>query len=57
MELATLGYDLDEEERQAAIKREDEVRTQKQGFEQSLLDQEINLKTNVANLERELQAF
>ena len=55
MELATLGYDLDEEERQAAIKREDEVRTQKQGFEQSLLDQEINLKTNVANLERELQ--
>ena len=44
MELATLGYDLDEEERQAAIKRENEVRSQEQGFEQSLLESRNKIK-------------
>ena len=52
MELAKLGYDIDEEERQKAIAREDEVRTQQQGFDQSLLNQEIQAKANLADLKR-----
>jgi len=52
MELAKLGYDIDEEERQRAIAREDEVRTQQQGFDQSLLNQEIQAKANLADLKR-----
>jgi len=56
MELAKLGYDIDEEERQAAIAREDELRTQQQGFDQSLLNQEIQAKADLAQLNRDLKA-
>jgi len=55
MELAKLGYDIDEEERQKAIAREDEVRTQQQGFDQSLLNQEIELKQQLAKDKADLQ--
>ncbi len=48
MELAKLGYDIDEEERQKAIAREDEVRTQEQGFDLNLLNQEIAAKDKLA---------
>jgi hypothetical protein len=56
MELAKLGYDIDEEERQKAIAREDELRTQQQGFDQSLLNQEIQAKADLAQLNRDLKA-
>ena len=56
MELAKLGYDIDEEERQAAIAREEELRTQQQGFDQSLLNQEIQAKADLAQLNRDLKA-
>jgi len=56
MELAKLGYDIDEEERQAAIAREDELRTQQQGFDQSLLNQEIQAKADLAQLNRDFKA-
>ena len=56
MELAKLGYDIDEEERQKAIAREDELRTQQQGFDQSLLNQEIQAKADLAQLNRDFKA-
>ena len=56
MELAKLGYDIDEEERQAAIAREDKIRTEDQTFQQGLLNQEIEAKNNLAQLKREFEA-
>jgi hypothetical protein len=48
MELAKLGYDIDEEERQAAIAREDFLRTENQTFEQNLLNQKIAAESQLA---------
>jgi len=48
MELAKLGYDIDEEQRQAAIAREDNIRTENQTFEQDLLNQKINAESQLA---------
>ena len=56
MELATLGYDIDEEERQAAVSREDLLMNRKQTFEQGLLNQEIQAKNDLAQLKREFEA-
>lgn len=56
MELAKLGYDIDEEERQAAIAREDKIRKEGQTFDQSLLNQEIQAKANLADLKRKFDA-
>jgi len=56
MELAKLGYDIDEEERQAAIAREDKIRTEDQTNKQSLLDQELKAKADLADLKRKFDA-
>jgi hypothetical protein len=48
MELAKLGYDIDEEQRQAAIAREDKIRTENQTFEQDLLNQKVNAESQLA---------
>ena len=56
MELAKLGYDIDEEERQLAIAREDKIRKEGQTFDQSLLNQEIQAKANLADLKRKFDA-
>ncbi len=56
MELAKLGYDIDEEERQSAIAREDKIRKESQTFDQSLLNQEIQAKANLADLKRKFDA-
>ena len=56
MELAKLGYDIDEEERQSTIAREDKIRKEGQTFDQSLLNQEIQAKANLADLKRKFDA-
>ena len=56
MELATLGFDIEDEKAKAAIKREDLLTKNKQGFEQSLLNQEIQAKNDLAQLKREFEA-
>jgi len=56
MELAKLGYDIDEEQRQAAIAREDKIRTEDQTNKQSLLDQELKAKADLADLKRKFDA-
>jgi len=50
MELAKLGYDIDEEERQKAIARENELRTQDQKIAKTTLDKELQNKIDVANI-------
>ena len=56
MELAKLGYDIDEETRQENIAREDKIRKEGQTFDQSLLNQEIQAKANLADLKRKFDA-
>ena len=56
MELAKLGYDIEDEKAKEAIKREDFLRTDQQGFDQSLLNQEIQAKNDLARLKREFDA-
>jgi len=50
MELAKLGYDIDEEERQKAIARENELRTQDQKIAETTLSKELQNKIDVANI-------
>ena len=56
MELAKLGYDIEDEKAKEAIKREDFLRTENQTFEQGLLNQEIQAKNDLARLKREFDA-
>jgi len=50
MELAKLGYDIDEEERQKAIARENKLRTEDQKISEINLDKELQNKIDVANI-------
>jgi len=56
MELAKLGYDIEDEKAKEVIAREDKIRTEDQTFQQNLLTQEIQAKNNVAQLKREFDA-
>ena len=56
MELAKLGYDIEDEKAKEAIKREDLLMNRKQTFEQDLLTQEIKAKNDLAQLKREFEA-
>jgi hypothetical protein len=56
MELAKLGYDIEDEKAKEVIKREDFLRTENQTFEQGLLNQEIQAKNDLARLKREFDA-
>ena len=56
MELAKLGYDIEDEKAKEAIAREDFLRTEDQTFQQGLLNQEIEAKNNLAQLKREFEA-
>ena len=56
MELAKLGYDIEDEKAKAAITREDLLMNRKQTFEQDLLTQEIKAKNDLAQLKREFEA-
>ena len=48
MELAKLGYDIEDEKAKEAIAREDLVRTEDQTFEQNLLNQKIQAENQLA---------
>ena len=56
MELAKLGYDIEDEKAKEAIKREDLLLKDQRGFDQSLLNQEIQAKNDLARLKREFDA-
>jgi hypothetical protein len=56
MELAKLGYDIEDEKAKEAIAREDLLLKDQRGFDQSLLNQEIQAKNNLAQLKREFEA-
>jgi len=56
MELAKLGYDIEDEKAKEAIKREDLLLKDQRGFDQSLLNQEIQAKNDLARLKREFEA-
>ena len=56
MELAKLGYDIEDEKAKEAIAREDLLMNRKQTFEQDLLTQEIKAKNDLAQLKREFEA-
>ena len=56
MELAKLGYDIEDEKAKEAIAREDLLLKDQRGFDQSLLDQEIQAKNDLARLKREFEA-
>jgi len=56
MELAKLGYDIEDEKAKEAIKREDLLIGKEQTFDQDLLTQEIQAKNNLAELKREFDA-
>jgi hypothetical protein len=56
MELAKLGYDIEDEKAKEAIKREDLLIGKEQTFKQDLLTQEIEAKNNIAQLKREFDA-
>jgi hypothetical protein len=56
MELAKLGYDIEDEKAKETIKREDLLMNRKQTFEQDLLTQEIKAKNDLAQLKREFEA-
>ena len=56
MELAKLGYDIEDEKAKEAIAREDLLLKDQRGYDQSLLNQEIQAKANLARLKRELEA-
>jgi hypothetical protein len=55
MELAKLGYDIEDEKAKETIKREDLLMNRKQTFEQGLLNQEIELKQQLAQDEADLK--
>jgi hypothetical protein len=56
MELAKLGYDIEDETAKKNIAREDLLRTEDQTFKQSLLNQEIKAKADLADLKRKFDA-
>jgi len=56
MELAKLGYDIEDEKAKEAIAREDLLLKDQRGFDQSLLNQEIQAKANLADLKRKFDA-
>ena len=56
MELAKLGYDIEDEKAKEAIAREDLLLKDQRGFDQSLLNQEIQAKNDLAKLKREFEA-
>jgi hypothetical protein len=56
MELAKLGYDIEDEKAKEAIAREDLLLKDQRGFDQSLLNQEIQAKNDLARLKREFDA-
>jgi hypothetical protein len=56
MELAKLGYDIEDEKAKEAIAREDLLIGKEQKFKQDLLNQEIEAKNNLAQLKREYDA-
>ena len=56
MELAKLGYDIEDEKAKEAIKREDLLIGKEQTFKQDLLTQEIEAKANLADLKRKFDA-
>ena len=56
MELAKLGYDIEDETAKKNIAREDLLRTEDQTFKQSLLNQEIQAKNDLAQLNRDFKA-
>ena len=56
MELAKLGYDIEDEKAKEAIAREDLLLKDQRGFDQSLLNQEIQAKNDLARLKREFEA-
>ena len=56
MELAKLGYDIEDEKAKEAIAREDLLLKDQRGFDQSLLNQEIQAKADLADLKRKFDA-
>ena len=56
MELAKLGYDIEDEKAKEAIAREDLLLKDQRGFDQSLLNQEIQAKNDLAKLKRKFEA-
>ena len=56
MELAKLGYDIEDETAKKNIAREDLLRTEDQKNKQSLLDQELKAKADLADLKRKFDA-
>ena len=56
MELAKLGYDIEDEKAKEAIAREDLLLKDQRGFDQGLLNQEIQAKNDLARLKREFYA-
>ena len=56
MELAKLGYHIEDEKAKEAIAREDFLRTEDQTNKQSLLDQELKAKADLADLKRKFDA-
>ena len=56
MELAKLGYDIEDETAKKNIAREDLLRTEDQTNKQSLLDQELKAKADLADLKRKFDA-
>ena len=56
MELAKLGYDIEDEKAKEAIAREDLLLKDQRGFDQSLLNQEIQAKNDLAKLKRKFDA-
>ena len=56
MELAKLGYDIEDEKAKEAIAREDLLLKDQRGFDQSLLNQEIQAKADLAQLNRDFKA-
>lgn len=56
MELAKLGYDIEDEKAKEAIAREDLLLKDQRSFDQSLLNQEIQAKNNLAKLKRDFEA-
>ena len=56
MELAKLGYDIEDEKAKEAIAREDLLLKDQRSFDQSLLNQEIQAKADLARLKREFDA-
>ena len=56
MELAKLGYDIEDEKAKEAITREDLLRSEDQTFQQNILNQEITAKNDLAQLKRDFEA-